>query len=195
MRIIVNPKGAAINHCLMKTALPLGGYFILEYLIRNYTASNIFLGLLNIPMMVVTVVLLYIVIKRLRDRYLEGVITAFMAWTFGVQLMFFSGLIEASFIYVYNEFIVPTNLMTVHEQLIAQYDSAIEAVESLASANSMASSMLPMMQEMSAMIKEMPVSSAIETAISMLSNDIFYGMLIMAIVAPIVRRRVKREQE
>ena len=195
MRIIVNPKGAAINHCLMKTALPLGGYFILEYLIRNYTASNIFLGLLNIPMMVVTVVLLYIVIKRLRDRYLEGVITGFMAWTFGVQLMFFSGLIEASFIYVYNEFIVPTNLMTVHEQLIAQYDSAIEAVESLASANSMASSMLPMMQEMSAMIKEMPVSSAIETAISMLSNDIFYGMLIMAIVAPIVRRRVKREQE
>lgn len=189
MNITVNPNGVAINQYLMKTALPLGGYFIIEYLIRNYTASNIFLGFLNFPMMAFTAILLFLAIRKLRDMILDGQISGFMAWTFGVQLMFFAGLIEATFIYIYNEFIVPTNLVTVHNQLIEQYESALTTIEGLSSTNTMASSMIPMLQEMIDMLKQAPVASAIETAISMLTNDIFFGMLIMAFVAPIVRKK------
>ncbi len=189
MNITVNPKGVTVNQFLMKTALPLGGYFIIEYLIRNYTASNIFLGLLNLPMMAVTAVLLFLSIRKLRDLLLDGQISGFMAWTFGVQLMFFAGLIEAAFIYLFNEFLVPTNLVTVHNQLVAQYESALTTIEGMASASNMAASMIPMVKEMIELLKDTPVATAIETAISMLSNDIFYGMLIMAFVAPIVRKK------
>lgn len=189
MKITVNPKGAAINQYLMKIALPLGAYFIIEYLVRNYSASNIYLGLLNIPMMAITAILLYIAIKKLRDYFLDGHIAGFYAWTFGVQLMFFSGLIEAAFIYIFNEFILPTNLVTVHDQLIAQYERVYSTIQDLSSNSGTASAMTGMMKDTIEILKQTPVSSAIETAITMLSNDIFYGMIIMFFLSPIIRKK------
>lgn len=189
MKVSVNPTGIAINQYLMKIALPLGGYFILEYLIRNYSATNIFLGLLNIPMMCITVVLVYFIVKKLRDSLLEGKIAGFFAWTFGVQLMFFAGLIEAAFVYIFNEFIVPGNLVNVHNQLIGQYENVLATIEQMPEKSAMVSSMTPMLQEMIDLAKEAPVSNAIETAITMLSNNIFYGMIIMMFVAPIIKKK------
>ena len=189
MKVTVNPKGVAINQYLMKIALPLGCYFIIEYLIRNFSANNLFLVLLNIPMMFVTLILLYIIIKRLRDTLLDGKIAGFFAWTFGVQLMFFAGLIEAAFIYIYNEFIKPTNLITVHDQFIAQYEELLATVQSMPNTSGLSSSMINMTQESIELFKQTPVSSAIETAITMLSNDIFYGMILMMFIAPIVRKK------
>lgn len=185
MKITVNPKGAAINQYLMKIALLLGGYFIIEYMVHNYSATNILFGLLNLPMMAITVILVYCIIRNLRDKLFDGKIAGFIAWTFGVQLMFFAGLIEAAFIYVYNEFIVPTNLVTVHDQLIAQYEEVLTTLET----TGIGSSMISMMQETIELLKQTPVASAIETAITMLSNDIFYGMIIMTFLAPIIRKK------
>lgn len=185
MKITVNPKGAAINQYLMKIALLLGGYFIIEYMVHNYSATNILFGLLNLPMMAITVILVYCIIRNLRDKLFDGKIAGFIAWTFGVQLMFFAGLIEAAFIYVFNEFIVPTNLVTVHDQLIAQYEEVLTTLET----TGIGSSMISMMQETIELLKQTPVASAIETAITMLSNDIFYGMIIMTFLAPIIRKK------
>ena len=185
MKITVNPKGAAINQYLMKIALLLGGYFIIEYMVHNYSATNILFGLLNLPMMAITVILVYCIIRNLRDKLFDGKIPGLVAWTFGVQLMFFAGLIEAAFIYVYNEFIVPTNLVTVHDQLIAQYEEVLTTLET----TGIGSSMISMMQETIELLKQTPVASAIETAITMLSNDIFYGMIIMTFLAPIIRKK------
>lgn len=189
MKVTVNPKGAAINQYLMKSALPLGAYFIIEYLIRNYSASNIFLGLLNFPLMFVTIFFVYYIMKKLRDIYLDGHIAGFFAWTFGVQLMLFAGLIEAAFIYVYNEFLVPTNLVNVHDQMIAQYEEVMATIENMPNKSGMISSMSSLMQESIDLLKQTPVSSAIETAMTMLSNDIFYGMIIMIFVAPIIKKK------
>ena len=189
MEIKVNPVGAAINQYMMKMALPLGAYFIIEYLVRNYSASNIFLGVLSLPMMLLTVFFVYKIMKRMRDKLLEGRITGFMAWTFGTQLMLFAGLIEAAFIYIYNEFIVPTNLMNIHEQMIEQYESVMKTIEALPEKSGLVTSASTMMQDTLNVLKETPVSTAIETAMSMLSNDIFFGMIIMAFIAPIIRKK------
>jgi len=189
MTIKVNPVGAALNQYLMKMALPLGGYFIFEYLVRNYSASNLYLGFLTLPMMIVTVFLVYRIMKGMRDQLLEGQISGFMAWTFGTQLMLFAGLIEAAFIYIYNEFIVPTNLMTVQEQMIAQYEGVLKTIEEMPEKSGLVSSAMTMMQDTIEVMKETPVSSAIEAAMTMLSNDIFFGMFMMAFIAPIIRKR------
>ena len=189
MKITVNPAGAALNQYLMKMALPLGAYFIVEYLVRNYSASNIFLGFLNLPMMVITVVLVFIIMKGMRDKLLDGHIPGFMAWTFGVQLMLFAGLLEAAFIYVFNEFIVPTNLVTVHQQMLIQYQEVLDTVKALPNQGNMVASATKLMQDTIDLLKETPVSSPIETAMSMLSNNVFYGMFIMLFVAPIIKKK------
>lgn len=188
MEIKTNPVGTTINQFIMRAALPLGGYFIVEYLIRNYSATHLFLGFLTIPMMIVTPFLLFFTLRRLRDRVLGGKITGFMAWTFGVQLMLFAGILEASFIYVFNEFIVPTNLVDVRNQMLEQYEYVLTQVQALPNNTGMIATMTDTMQQTLEMLNESPVASAIETAISMLSNDVFFGMIIMAIVAPIVRK-------
>ncbi len=189
MEIKVNPVGAALNQYLMKMALPLGAYFIFEYLVRNYSASNIMLGVISLPMMLLTVYFVYRIMKGMRDMFLEGKITGFMAWTFGTQLMLFAGLIEAAFIYIFNEFIVPTNLVDVQNQLIAQYENVLKLVEETPNNSALVTSASTMMNDTIQMLKEAPVSTAIEAAMSMLSNDIFYGMFMMAFIAPIIRKK------
>lgn len=188
MKVTVNPIGAAINQYLMKIALPLGGYFIIEYLVRNYSASNLLLGLLNIPMMAITAVLLFVIIRALRDKILDGHISGLYAWTFGVQLMFFAGLIEASFIYIYNEFLFPDNLLNVHNLMIEQYKEVLTSLQSLQSSGTSAT-LTNMMTDTIEIMEKTPVSSAIESAITMLSNNIFYGMIIMMFEAPIIRKK------
>jgi len=188
MKVTVNPKGVEVNQFLMKAALPLGGYFIFEYIIRNLSASHMLLGLLNIPMMIVTVVLVYFIIKTMRNKCLDGYIAGFYAWTFGVQLMFFAGLIEAAFIYIFNEFLFPTNLVTVRDQLLVQYEDVLASVKSLSNGSEFVGSMSSMMEETIEALKKTPVASAIETAITMLSNDIFYGMIMMLFIAPIIKK-------
>lgn len=195
MKIQVNLQGVKINQYLMKAALPLGLYFIIEYLVRNFAASNIMLNLLNLPMMFVTPIIMYIIVRKLRDQYLNGAIAGFYAWTFGVQLMFFAGLIEAAFVYVYNGFINPTNLMTVHDQLIAQYDGVLAELKAMPNAASWITSVTDTLSTSIDQLKEAPVMSAIETAMTMLSNDIFYGMLIMIILAPIIKKRPTSTEE
>ena len=112
-----------------------------------------------------------------------------MAWTFGTQLMLFAGLIEAAFIYIFNEFIVPTNLVEVQNQLIAQYENVLKLVEETPNNSALVASASTMMNDTIQMLKEAPVSTAIEAAMSMLSNDIFYGMFMMAFIAPIIRKK------
>ncbi|MCF0180208.1 MAG: DUF4199 domain-containing protein [Bacteroidales bacterium] len=188
MTIKMNPVGASLNEYLMKMALPLGGYFIIEYLVRNYSASNIFLSLLTFPMMLITVFLVYWIMKRMRDKLLNGKISGFMAWTFGTQLMLFAGLLEAAFIYIYNEFVVPTNLLDMQTQMIAQYEDVMKTIEAMPEKSELLNSANTMMQDTINVLKETPVSSPIEAAMSMLSNDIFFGMLMMLFIAPIIRK-------
>lgn len=181
----MNQLGRMVNNYLMKMALPLGAWFIIEYLLRNAAARNVLLSFVTTPMMVVTPIALWYIIKRLRFTLLSDRMTWFQAWTFGTQVMFFGGLIEALFIYIYNEYVFPGNLMELQQATIAQYE---EAAASLRAMGSFPSILQPMQEAIDAM-KELPVSSAIETAISQLSTDIFLGMLMMAVLAFFLRKK------
>lgn len=181
----MNPLGRLVNNFLMKMALPLGIWFVIEYLLRNAAARNVLLSFITTPIMVVTPIALWFILRQLRRNILSDRLSWFQAWTFGTQVMFFAGLIEALFIYIYNEFLYPTNLAEVQQAMIQQYE---EAAASLRALGSLPSLLGPMQETLEAM-KEMPVSSPIETAISQLSTDIFYGMILMIPIAFIVRKK------
>lgn len=174
-----------VNNYLMLMALPLAGWFIVEYLVKNASTSNIMLSFFTLPMMAVTPIALWWIIRRLRREYLYDSILGIQAWSFGVQLMFYAGLIEALFIYVYNEFLVPGNIARVQQAAIAQYESAYTTLETLGGYEKW----MPKFQETIEQMKELPVTSPIETAISTLSNDVFFAIILMIPIALIVRRR------
>lgn len=185
----MNLLGRMINNYLMKMALPMGVWFIIEYMLRNAAAHNVMLGFISTPMMIVTPIALWYIIRTLRRQFLDDRIAGFQAWTFGTQLMFFAGLIEALFIYIYNEFIFPGNLAEIQQALIAQYEDAAASIRSLG----VMTNMLGTLEETIEAMKQMPVSSPIETAISQLSTDIFYGMILMIPIALIVRKKANPE--
>lgn len=187
MQIRVNPLGRMINEFLMKWALPLGLYFIVEYWVRNASTTNVMLGFLTFPLMLLTPVALWWILRRLRQRVMSNMLLGIQAWSFGVQLMFFAGLIEALFIYVFNQFLSPNNLMDVQQAAIAQYQEAYNLIHSLGTA----AWLEPTIQETLQTLQEAPVPSAIDAAITALSNDIFIGMMLMIPIAFIVRRRPK----
>lgn len=185
MQISMNPLGKLVNEYLMKMALPLGLFFILEYWIRNASATNPLLGLLSFPLMLVTPIALWWILRGLRRKVLSDMMLGIQAWSFGVQLMFFAGLIEALFIYVFNQFLFPTNQLEVQQATIAQYEEAYNLVKGMGTMRQLE----PYLLETLNTVKEAPVPSAIETAITALSNDIFIGMILMIPILFIVRKK------
>ena len=185
MQISVNPLGKLVNEYLMKMALPLGGFFIVEYLVRNAATTNVLMGLLVYPMMIVTPVALWWILKNLRQKLLSNMMLGIQAWSFGTQLMFFAGLIEAMFIYVYNQFLAPTNLLEVQQAAIVQYEEAYNLIKGMGTMKQLEPYLLDSLQTM----RESSVPSAIEAAISALSSDIFIGMFLMIPIAFIVRKK------
>lgn len=181
----VNPLGKLVNEYLMKWALPLGLFFIVEYWLRNASSTNVMLSFLTFPLMLVTPVALWWILRNLRQKVLSNMMLGIQAWSFGVQLMFFAGLLEALFIYVYNQFIHPTNLLEVQQAALAQYNEAYHLVKGMGTMRQLE----PILLDTYNQLKEAPVPSAIETAINALSNDIFIGMILMIPIAFIVRKK------
>ena len=100
-------NNSSIHQFLMKHAPFLALFFIVEYTLSFAVIQFPVLALLLLPMKFVTPFLLYWFIKKLRNQELGGVIRGLHAWTYGVQLMLFAGLIEAAFIFVYHSVIDP----------------------------------------------------------------------------------------
>lgn len=184
-----NPIARMVNDFLMKMALPLGLWFIILNLLRYAATTSIALSMIATPLALATPVALWWIIRRLRDK-LGGFILGIQAWIYGVQLMFFAGLIEGLFIYVYNQFIRPGNLKQIYDASIAQYENVLATLKTMGGYETW----IPKFEETLDQMKAAPMLSAIETAISTLSNDMFIGMILMIPIALILRRMPKAQQ-
>ncbi len=174
-----------INNFLMRAALPIGLYFIFEYMLTVWSAGNIFMGMLRLPFLLGTPILLYISMRKLRDNVMGGTIGWFRAWLFGLQMMLFAALVEAAWIYLYNEFIAPENLYEMQSAAIAQYE---ESAAMLAQSSQMQSVLRPFNEAVET-LKEAPVPTAIEAAVQMVSNDLFIGILLMIPISLLIQRK------
>lgn len=187
--LTANPIARMVNDFLMKMALPLGLWFIALTLLRYAATDSITLTLISAPLILVTPFALWRIIWELRNL-LGGYIRGLQAWVFGVQLMLFAGLIEAFFVYIFNEFIRPGNLAHIYEASIAQVENVIATFKELGGKDD---AFIQFEQTLET-LKAVPYSSPIDTAISTLSNDLFAGIILMIPIALIVRRMPKVRQ-
>lgn len=185
MTFQANPLGRMVNNYLMKAALPLAGWFIAEYLLRNAALTNLALNMVTVVLMLVTPYIIWRMLRRLRIEVLSNMMLGIQAWMFGVQLVFFAGLIEALFIYVFNEFISPNNLADTIHGTITTFQTMLDQLKA-ANAYSWA---WPMLEDTLQQLQSTPVPTAIDTAISALSNEIMSAMLYMIPLSFGLRRK------
>ena len=82
--------------------------------------------------------------------------------------MFYASLIEALFIYIYNQYIKPGNLHTLQKAAIEQYEN----VQQTLAASGSFERFMPRLKEAIEALKEAPVLTPIETAMTTLSNNL-----------------------
>ena len=180
-----SPLGMMVNNYLMKMALPVAVWFVAEYMLRYASVSNLGLGFVLLPMMLVTPYLFFRILRRLRQTVLGDMMLGIQAWTFGVQMAFFAGLVEAMVIYVFHAFINPAALADNVQATIAAYEQLTAQLQETGAY----SSMQDMLQQNVELLKQAPIPSAIETAIATLSNEILLATLYMIPVALSVRKK------
>ena len=185
MALRANPLGRMVNNYLMKMGLPVAVWFIVEYLLRNAATRSLPLNLLIVPLMLLTPFIFFRVLRSLRREVLNDMMLGIQAWTFGVQLAFFAGVVEALFIYVYNQFLFPTAIADNLQATTALYEQMIAQLKEAGAYSSMWNTF----DENLKTLNELPVPTAIETAISTLSNEIMMAMLYMVPLAFMLRKK------
>ena len=170
-------RSRKISQYIMQTAVPMGLWFIVEYLLTALAMKNVALTFIRTPMMLLTPVLLFIALRRLRNIYFsDDEFGRFRCWYYGVQLMFFGSLIEAVGIAVFNQWIVPSNLAEMHSAMLSQYQQVIEMLQN-SNSGAPLGSLTDTLTQMKTQIEDMPVETPVGAAVNMLSNDILYGIL------------------
>ena len=170
-------RSRKISQYIMQTAVPMGLWFIVEYLLTALAMKNVALTFIRTPMMLLTPVLLFIALRRLRDiHFADDEFGRFRCWYYGVQLMFFGGLIEAVGIAVFNQWIVPSNLAEMHSAMLSQYQQVIEMLQNSGNTTSL-NSLTDTLTQMKSQLEEMPVETPVGAAVNMLSNDVLYGII------------------
>ncbi len=180
---------------MMKLAMPLGLWFVVEYFITVLSTRYITLAVIRTPMMISTPVLLFLILRKLRDTYFpDDEFSRFRGWYYGVQTMFFAGLIEAVGVVIYNKWISPDNLAEMQRAMEAQYQEVISMFEANALAMKQFPTMLDTLKQMQQAMHEAPVGTAFEAAINLLSSDIMYGMLWSFIFCLFLHRNPQGQQ-
>lgn len=176
------------SQAVMKYALPLGLWFIVEYITLIASTHNLMFSMLRVPMMVITLLLVFYLVYRIRKKIYSDRFTARQSWLYSLQLMFYAGLIEAVFIFIINKWIMPGNLAEMQAALLAQYE---ELSNTLKESNSLPALSSIYAQAMET-LRESPVETPINTAIGQLSNDVITGMIIGIPIGMILRTKPQK---
>lgn len=166
-----------VSQYLMKASFLLSLFFMVEYCLSVHIASHLSLGVVAMILKIVTPIALYKILRRLRDALPNGRMPGLIAWSFGVRVMLFAALPEALFIYVYNQFLFPDTLREMMEQMVLM----LEQVQTMTGEEVMGQTL--------ELYRSMPVPTAIQAAVNMLSQDVMVGIFLMLFIAPIVRSK------
>ncbi len=164
----------------MKAAFFLGLFFIVEYWISIQVPTHLFLALVALLLKCVTPVALYYILRRLRDTWLDGELSGFAAWIYGVRVMLFAALPEAAFIYVYHQFIDPEALLQIMQTTVGQ----LEKIQAVFGDQYLDTATIDL-------YRNAEIPSAIQTAVNMITQDMMLGIFLMFAIAPLVKRRTR----
>lgn len=188
MAVTVNPKGQAALQYLMQAGALLGLWFCIEYFVAAQGIQSFLFASVAFAMRIGTIFFLFFLVKKLRDMLFADGFFWIQSWMYGIQLMFFGGLIEAICIYGYCSWINPDFLFELHQSRLAWIESIPELMKSFGVAELPAETMTQF-NLLTDNIRELGPDSPITAAMNALSNDIFSGMILMIPISFILRRR------
>lgn len=171
-------------------AVYLGIWFILEYLQLVASSRNIMFSLLRTPMMVVTPILLFYLVRYQRKRFFTDGFSRLQGFLYSLELMFYAGLLESFFCLVLNKWIMPDNLSRMYEGMMAQYQELGEMLK-----NSPYSSLTSIYSSSLESLKDAPIETPINAAINLLSSDMLYGFFWGIVIAFVLKRKPHKEED
>lgn len=185
-----NTQGVMAMQFLMKAGLMLGVWFAIEYLITVFATQSILLAIVHTGAMCATVFFLFYGVYKLRQTVFPNGFLYLQAWLYGTELMFFGGLIEAIFIYAYNQWLAPNTQLQMRNALVAQYENVQQQMEALGNtSNAFIEKWQQVMEQSLELIKTAPIERPIDLALTAISNDIFYGMIWMILFSFFLRKK------
>jgi len=98
--------------------LILGGYIAFFYCLQLLFGANAVVSLLNFIGMIGTPFLCYQLVKYYRDKGCNGFINFAQAWSFGIWLFLFAGLIMAVVYFVHLQWIDPAYMTNIFNQTL-----------------------------------------------------------------------------
>lgn len=170
-------------------ALILGAWFILEYLQLIASTHNIMFTLLRTPMMVVTPLLVFFLVRYQRQKFFKGDFIWLQGFYYSIQFVLYAGLLEAFFCLVLNKWIMPNNLAEMHTSMIQQYEEMWQLLQ-----NTPYTSFANMYSATLETLKEAPIETPINAAINLLSTDMLYGTFFGIINGFILKQEPKSEK-
>lgn len=187
----------ASRQYMMKVALPLGIWFYIEYMLLIQSFFSPAVTILRVPLMATLPLLLYWIVRTMRKRFFDGVrFHTFHGWFFCVNIMFFAGLIDAFGVLVYNKYVSPDNLITIHNAAVAQFrDIQSFLGSSPEMKQGFGPKLLSFFNENAKVLEETPIPTAVEAALKQLSDDIFSGMFWGVPLGLLLRRKVEEPQQ
>jgi hypothetical protein len=187
----------ASRQYMMKVALPLGIWFYIEYMLLIQSFFSPAVTILRVPLMATLPLLLYWIVRTMRKRFFDGVrFHTFHGWFFCVNIMFFAGLIDAFGVLVYNKYVSPDNLITIHNAAVAQFrDIQSFLGSSPEMKQGFGPKLLSFFNENAKVLEETPIPTAVEAALKQLSDDIFCGMFWGVPLGLLLRRKIEEPQQ
>ena len=186
----------ASRQYMMKVALPLGIWFYIEYMLLIQSFFSPAVTILRVPLMATLPLLLYWIVRTMRKRFFDGVrFHTFHGWFFCVNIMFFAGLIDAFGVLIYNKYVSPDNLITIHNAAVAQFrDIQSFLGSSPEMKQGFGPKLLSFFNENAKVLEETPIPTAVEAALKQLSDDIFSGMFWGVPLGLLLRRKIEEPQ-
>jgi len=165
-----------LNHYAMLLGTYMGIYWILKFCLVPFAVTNFFAMMLFIGLTICVPFMGYYYTRLYRDKVLGGYINFVHAMLFTCSLYIFASLLTAMAHYIYFEFLD-------NGYIINTYTNSL---------NTLQAENIPgtegYLQQIREALNLLSSMSAIDLAIQLLSNNIFYGILLSVVTALIVKK-------
>lgn len=174
-----NEEQKGIMQFAMEWGVYMGLYFVVKFIFEVWSVDSFFCNAVSLLMLLCIPVVVYSAMRRY-DR--QNGLKCYFAqlWMLGILLFFFTSLISSLAQYIYYVYINP-------EYIGAQFKSAVELMEAL---NLMASDP-SLLDAMKTALEKGNVPTPMSVVVERMWVNLFFGSLLSAAVAWLVKLRAK----
>lgn len=184
---------SSMLHYAMNFGVVVGVYYIVKFCLFPLSLRSTFAGLLFIGLTLAVPLLMYLLTKFYRDRYMGGNLTFVHALAFAMLTMAFGSLLASVAHYAYFAFIDGGAMIESLEQSVEQMATLLSgenvAEENIAQSVSL-DDYITMLRTTTMQIKTM---TSIDMTIGMLSNNLSWSIIVALPVAAFVSLRKSRQ--